>query len=274
MRVRVITALVLMPLILGVTAYGSTRIFAALCAYVVLVGMWEWVGLAGLQQRRWKILVLSLTTLLMAACYLNMNPVLLLLIVGTSLVWWGIALVLIIRRQRGRDFNPMLSLQTVMGVVVLVPAWVFLVALHADPVLGGPMLVSCLFVLIWAADIGAYYVGQRWGRNKLASLISPGKTWEGIYGANVSGLLAGAACFLLLLQMTLDKFALFLLICFVTINMSVVGDLAESMVKRRRGVKDSGELFPGHGGALDRIDSLTAAAPVFFSGVWFLGRIS
>ena len=128
---RVITALVLMPVILGVTVYGSTWLFAGLCALIVLAGTWEWAGLVGLGQKRWKTFVLMFTALLLAACYLNMNAGLSLLIVGFSLVWWGVALILIIRQQRGKEFNPALLLQTGIGIVVLVPAWVSLVALHA-----------------------------------------------------------------------------------------------------------------------------------------------
>ena len=127
--------------------------------------------------------------------------------------------------------------------------------------------------MIWSADTGAYFVGQRWGRNKLASQVSPGKTREGLYGGLSLGLVAAVLCSLLL-PLTLYKFILFLLVCLITIAMSVVGDLTESLIKRNSGVKDSGGLLPGHGGALDRIDSLTAAAPVFFSGILLLEGVS
>ena len=270
---RVSTALVLIPLVLGVTVYGSHVLFAGLCAVAILAGAWEWTGLAGSRQRRWKACVLIVTALLLIACYFNINSVITLFIVGFSLAWWVVALVLILRRQDGKNFSPQPLLQTGIGIVVLVPAWVSLVALHADPELQGPVLVACLFVLIWMADTGAYYTGQRWGRKQLVSQVSPGKTWEGLYGALGFGMCAAALC-ALVLQMTLYKSILFLLVCLVTMAMSVVGDLTESMIKRSGGVKDSGGLLPGHGGALDRIDSLTAAAPVFFTGVLLMEGVN
>ena len=270
---RVSTALVLIPLVLGVTIYGTHTVFASLCAVAILAGTWEWTGLAGPRQRRWKAGVLIVTALLLTACYFNINSIMTLYIVGFSLAWWVVALVLILRRQDGNNFSPQPVLHTGIGIIVLVPAWVSLVALHADPELQGPVLVACLFILIWMADTGAYYVGQRWGRKKLASRISPGKTREGLYGALGFGL-CSAALFALALQMTLYKSILFVLVCLITMAMSVVGDLMESMIKRSGGVKDSGGLLPGHGGALDRIDSLTAAAPVFFTGVLLMERVN
>ena len=270
---RIGTALVLMPLVLGVTVYGTLELFAGLCAVIILAGTWEWAGLAGIQDSRRKAFAVVLTALLLTLCYRNIDSSMTWYIVGSSLAWWGLALVLIVRRQHGRGFSPGLVVQAGIGFIVLVPAWVSLVALHADADLRGPVLVTCLLIVIWSADTGAYYVGQRWGRNKLASHVSPGKTREGLYAAFGCGLFAAVLCYLVL-QPAPYEFVLFLLVCLVTIAVSIVGDLTESMIKRSGGVKDSGGLLPGHGGALDRIDSLTAAAPVFFSGVTLLEAVS
>ena len=270
---RLATALVLIPLVLGITIYGTHAVFAGLCAVVILAAAWEWAALAGCLKRRWKALLLLPAALLLAACYRNIDGIMTLVIVGLSLAWWGLALALVIRQQEGGKFSPGPVLHAGIGLIVLAPAWVALVALHGGHGMQGPLLAACLFIMIWAADSGAYYVGQRWGRHKLASRVSPGKTREGLYGALGFGLVAAVLCSLPL-QMTLYKFTLFLLVCLVTIAVSVVGDLTESMIKRNSGVKDSGGLLPGHGGALDRIDSLTAAAPVFFSGVLLMEGVS
>jgi phosphatidate cytidylyltransferase len=149
------------------------------------------------------------------------------------------------------------------GVVVLVAPWVALMGLRDD---FGPAYVLFLLLLIWVADTGAYFAGRRWGRRKLAPTISPGKTWEGVFGAGMATLafaLVGAA--------VLEEGARwpgFVAVCMVTVGFSIVGDLFESMMKRQRGVKDSGSLLPGHGGVLDRFDSLTAAAPAFLLGLY------
>ncbi len=197
-----------------------------------------------------------------------MNESLSVVIACIAVLWWFFAFVMLYDKQRGRDRGNTVMVKTLMCPVTLIPAWVSLVALHNNPS-SGPVLF--LFVLVWSADIGAYYTGRKWGRYKLASNISPGKTWEGLCGAIASGLLV-SLLYAWFMAMPVDKIMFFLLISFMTIHASVIGDLTESLLKRRAGVKDSGTLFPGHGGVLDRIDSLTAAAPVFFVGVWFLER--
>lgn len=267
---RIGTALVLAPLVLGITLYGSHALFAGLCTVAVLAGAWEWAGIAKPRRARWKALGLVLAGLLLALCYHYMDGVLTLYVVGLSLPWWAAALVLIMLRQDGRRFSPGLLSQAGIGMMVLVPAWVAVVALHAHPEFRGPALVACLFIVVWSADTGAYYTGKRWGRHKLAIHVSPGKTLEGLFGAFGFGLAAALLCALLLLEASRGELPPFLLVCAATIAASVIGDLTESMIKRSGGVKDSGELLPGHGGALDRIDSLTAAAPVFFAGLLLL----
>ena len=271
---RLVTALALIPLALGITLYGSPELFAGFCALAVLAGAWEWATLTEPSRRRWKLVALVLALSLLALCYRALDSVAALYIVGLSLLWWGAALVLICRYRDGGKFTPGPLLQAGVGVLVLLPAWVSMVALHAHPELDGPVLVGCLLIMIWAADSGAYYAGRRWGRRKLAVHVSPGKTLEGLLAALVAGLVAASVCALQWLQMPPVKLALFIPLCLLTIATSVVGDLTESMIKRGGGVKDSSELLPGHGGTLDRIDSLTAAAPVFYSGVLLLEAAS
>lgn len=156
----------------------------------------------------------------------------------------------------------------ITGLLVLIPAWTGLVWIHQLD--RGPYLVLSLLILIWIADSSAYFAGRRWGRHKLAPAVSPGKTREGAYGA-----LAGGLCWGVTLAFwyapTGGLGIGLVLLCLVTVLASIIGDLYESLIKRERGLKDSGALLPGHGGILDRIDSLTAAAPVFALGLYVLG---
>jgi phosphatidate cytidylyltransferase len=150
-------------------------------------------------------------------------------------------------------------------MLILSAPWAALVELHGGSA-QGPLLVLFLMMLVWTADSLAFFVGRRFGRTKLAPAVSPGKTRAGVYGA-----LGGAAAWGLLLGLSLGlgplETLLAALLCGLTVSVSVVGDLYESLLKRRRGVKDSSHLLPGHGGMLDRVDSLTAAAPVFVLGL-------
>jgi phosphatidate cytidylyltransferase len=159
-------------------------------------------------------------------------------------------------------------LKSLAGVLVTVPAWASLVLLHSrEP--DGPYVILYLLVLVWAADSGAYFAGRKWGKRKLAPVISPGKSWEGVYGGialcSVLAVAVGLAY-----GETLKQAAGLLLVSLLTVMFSIVGDLLESLMKRQAGIKDSSNLIPGHGGVLDRIDSLTAAAPVFFIGLHWL----
>jgi phosphatidate cytidylyltransferase len=159
-------------------------------------------------------------------------------------------------------------LAAMAGLWVLAPMWLALARLYLQDG-QGPELVIFALVLVAAADIGAYVAGRRFGRIHLAAFVSPNKTWEGVLGGLVAGSLvslAGAARF------ELPRLA-FLGLCIAAVLLSVVGDLLESMFKRQNGVKDSGRLLPGHGGVLDRIDSLTGALPLLALGYDWLGLV-
>src|SRR5690606_31230415 len=122
-----------------------------------------------------------------------------------------------------------------------------------------PWCLFCLFLLVWGADSGSYFVGRKFGKRKLAPNVSPNKSVEGLYGGIVTSMLIVTVVALLYLDMTWPELTLFLILSVVTVFSSVLGDLFESMIKRRAGIKDSGRILPGHGGVLDRIDSLLAA---------------
>ncbi|HEX7026864.1 MAG TPA: phosphatidate cytidylyltransferase, partial [Gammaproteobacteria bacterium] len=159
-------------------------------------------------------------------------------------------------------------LKLAIGLVVLLPPWFAIVDLRGTQTFG-PHLALYTFLIFWAADIGAYIAGRSMGRKKLASNISPGKTLEGVYGAAAAVVLlaVGGAYYF---DLRGGEFMVFVLISVLAAAVSIIGDLYESLLKRMAGVKDSGKILPGHGGMLDRIDSLTAGAPVFALGYGLL----
>ncbi len=273
LKQRVITALILAPLVIAAVLLLPTGILAWLLALAVAVGAREWAALSGIEALTGQV-AYSLLLLLSLIALLYLLPFSAYLwLIALSVIWWVIALFRLSRFQGGEPtqagFEPWRALE---GFLVLVPAWSALVLLHQRAE-DGPVLLLFLLILIWSADVGAYFAGHRWGRNKLAPQVSPGKTREGVYGAMASALLCGL--FLVWwLGSAMGQGVLVLLLCLATMLFSVVGDLFESLLKRRRGMKDSGTLLPGHGGMLDRIDSLTAAAPVFTLGLALLGAKS
>ena len=270
LKQRVITALILAPLVIAAVLLLPTDILAWLLALVVAVGAREWAVLSGVEAFAGQLFYSLLLLFGMLGLFYLVPSSAYVWLIALSVLWWVIALFRLTRFQGGEvaenGFEPWRALE---GVLVLVPAWSALVVLHqrADD---GPVLLLFLLILIWSADVGAYFAGHRWGSNKLAPQVSPGKTREGVYGAMASALLCGL--FLVWwLDAGMTQGLLVLLLCLATMLFSVVGDLFESLLKRRRGIKDSGTLLPGHGGMLDRIDSLTAAAPVFALGLVLLG---
>ena len=283
LKQRLLTIAILLPIFVWCVFALPTRHFALLIAFVVLLGAWEWAALMGLAFAR-RLAYLALIVAAMVLCtWLISLPAARELLLALAVLWWVLALALIGRFQRsggvpawmgagdaGGRFHPG-WLFGILGVVILVPAWLAVVLVHGAP-LHGSALVLMLMLLVWGADSGAYVAGRLWGRKRLASQVSPGKTWAGAYGGMTAAVLValGGGVWLGLGWMAL--FALTLL-GVVTALFSIVGDLFESMVKRLAGVKDSGRLLPGHGGMLDRIDSVTAAAPVFVLGLLWQGVV-
>ena len=262
LKQRVITASVLALIALWVVLKLPAAGFGAALLAVVLLGAWEWADLAGLTQPRGRLLYGGLVLALILAIWplVGRPTVVAGLMIPVFAAWCGV-LVWLWRYagQPERQDRPLMV--GVAGVVALAAAWLALMGLRDGL---GPAYVLFLLMLIWVADIGAYFAGRRWGRRKLALAISPGKTWEGVWGAMVAALV-----FALIGAVVLDvgsRWAGFVAVCLATVGFSIVGDLFESMMKRQRGVKDSGSLLPGHGGVLDRLDSLIAAAPVFLLG--------
>ncbi|OQW94062.1 MAG: hypothetical protein BWK79_07845 [Beggiatoa sp. IS2] len=269
LKQRLITAIILIPLVIWSILTLTTPTIAGLLAIFVLLAAWEWAGLCGWQtviQRSLYVLAMSIGLGIIYGCCAKGHPNnTVILLYGTSF-WWLLALSWVGSYQQGVNFVPSHPLiKSLLGFLILLPAWFSLVALHN---LNRELLLF-LLILIWIADSGAYFVGRRWGKRKLADKISPGKTWEGVAGGILAGSLF-ATGYALLTIVSLNKILFFILFCMITLFASILGDLLESLFKRQVGLKDSGQLLPGHGGILDRIDSLTAAAPIFSLGLLLL----
>lgn len=265
---RVLTAGILIPSVIAAVLF-LPPIYLALCfAVIALLAGWEWTNLSGISSNSSKVVfILVLAVGLWGTHELLPQAWIMDWFFQISAVWWFAVTFALTRYTRIEPASPGPDLlRIVMGFVVIIPLWASLVVLHGSGE-DGPLTVLFLLILIWVADSGAYFAGRRWGKRKLAPVISPGKTWEGIYGAVGGALICG----ILLAWYRSDvEGALWLVpVCVLTVLMSVVGDLFESLLKRRVAMKDSGNLLPGHGGVLDRIDSLTAAAPIFLLGLQF-----
>jgi phosphatidate cytidylyltransferase len=259
----------MVPLVVGGVLYLPTAGVALALALVMCVGLWEWGAMIPLGSGAARIAYPAAVAALMAlvwAAPLDRAIVPLLLL---AFLWWLAALVWLVRPGFGaRPTRAVRVLKGVAGVLVMLPCWASFVALHARED-HGPLISLALLVTVWLADSGAYFAGHRWGRTRLAPLISPGKTWEGVLG----GIVASAIAVLLAgygYSRSLEWTLTLVPVALLAVMFSIVGDLLESLMKRHAGIKDSGTLIPGHGGVLDRIDSLTAAAPLFLMGMlWF-----
>jgi len=261
---RIITGVVFGAAITGAILFAPSPVTAAILAVLWLAGVWEWAGFAKFPAAG-RVGYTGLFAVAMGLGWSLLGEQGLSLLLVAALAWWILALVLVVRFPR--SFSPMFV--ALAGIVVLLPSWALLVRLHGDGV-RGTQLAFTLLIIVWAADVGAYAFGRLLGRTKLAPAVSPGKTWEGVTGGVVTaGLAAGIAA-----QWWLALPAGRLVVLGVaTALISVLGDLTQSMFKRNVGLKDSGKLLPGHGGVLDRIDSLTAAVPAFVVGLWALNLI-
>ena len=251
---RWLTAAGLVPVVVVTVLFLPPPVFHAALLLVVAAGAWEWSRLAGLSPA--PVHAAAAAASLVVVLVSNAVPGGVLAWVGVA--WWLMALAAV-ARFRGpvpsrRPARPGLALA---GWLVLVPAGASLAEVHAGP--DGPVLAMTLLAVVWSADSGAWFIGRRFGRTRLAPRVSPGKTWEGAAGGVAAGAATGAAAAWWLGLAWIDLVPAAVLAS----GASVVGDLHESVVKRRAGVKDSGRLLPGHGGVLDRIDGLTAAAPVY-----------
>ncbi len=264
LKQRLLTALILIPLVVWAVLGLSTSVLGLILALFVLLGSWEWARLIGLHSpivRSAYVAFIAMLLYLSKFLLATSENFIFASLVAAGL-WWLIGTVWVFLYRGETGLKPVdTQFGLFVGVIVLIPTWLAMTYIHAFSE-NGPAMLLFVMVLIWAADSGAYFAGRKFGKHKLAPQVSPGKTIEGVVG----GLLA-AALFSVIGATSFDLPVLggisFVLLSVIVVLLSVIGDLFESLFKRRAGVKDSGQLLPGHGGVLDRIDSLTAAAPIF-----------
>jgi phosphatidate cytidylyltransferase len=270
MKQRVLTALLLAPIAIAAVLWLPTSLFLVLVAAITLLGLWEWTRLAGVDDASLRSAVLAANAALMAWLAWRGWPELFKPVVLLGVLWWVAAALWLTRVRLGQQSRRRSVLVKLLaGTLMVVPAWAALAVLHgSDPF--GPRWALFAVFLVWAADTFAYFAGSRIGGPKLAPSISPGKTWAGFIGG-----LVGAALICIpalpLLGLGWSALPLLLVLGVVTALASVLGDLFESLMKRQAGAKDSGALIPGHGGVMDRLDSIVAAMPVFALGKFWFG---
>ena len=266
LKQRIITAAILLPVALIGFFLLEGLAFALFIGVVVVLGAWEWARLAGMAGQIARVGYALAVALLLVLLY--QLPALAPWLLSLSVIWWLLATALVLSYPESKHYWGGCFGSLVIGLLILLPSWQALVLLKQWP--QGNWLIVAVMVLVWAADIGAYFSGKALGRRKLAPQVSPGKSWEGLIGGLITSLLITLAVGLYH-EWSPRGLTLALLGAALVVVISVVGDLTESMFKRSSGIKDSSQLLPGHGGVMDRIDSLTAAVPVFTVLLWLSG---
>jgi len=257
MKQRIITAVIALLALLLVLFVAPEQLALLVIVAVMLGGAWEWSAFLGVTGNATRFVYVAVVAALLAA--VSFLPVDTELVLQLALLWWVAALI-------WTFFFPTpipSAIRWLVGILVLVPLYLSLIVLYNAQ----PMILLFALLIVWVADSGAFFAGKMLGRVKLAPKISPGKTWEGVIG----GLVAVVLLTLLRSLWVETDLAVFVPFCLAVACLSIVGDLTVSMFKRTAGVKDSGNLFPGHGGVLDRIDSVAAAAPLFALGLSLVG---
>jgi phosphatidate cytidylyltransferase len=260
---RIVTAVVLCAALLLALRSTNAWIYGGLLSLLLLAGVWEWGGLCRFESVAARVsYVLLLAALLAAARLYAWDSASFRVLMQAALCWWLLAFLWVTLAPG--HVTPLTA--SVAGILALAPAWLALLRVATEWPHGTRWTLVILGIPV-AMDTGGLFAGRSFGRTKLAPQVSPGKTWEGVLG----GLALVALLAWFTRRWVSSPAAAWLTLCLAAAALSVVGDLTESLLKRAAGVKDSGRLFPGHGGALDRIDSIIAAAPVMTLGLIWLG---
>ncbi|MCX9156560.1 phosphatidate cytidylyltransferase [Niveibacterium sp. 24ML] len=262
LRQRVITALLLLAALLSAVFLLPTQGWWVVCAVVAAAAGWEWAGIGKVQAHlRWGYgLLVGFAVGAFAA--LESKP-LDAIVFTISAMFWMVFIPPWLRQRWALSTG---VIQLLVGLVLIAPLGLAMARLREID----PWLMLAVMAVVWVADIAAYFGGRAFGRRKLAPEISPGKSWEGVYSGIVGVLLYACVLFSTFLAAIPDRLGwlVALLLVLVLGVLSVVGDLFESLMKRQAGIKDSSALLPGHGGILDRIDSLTSTLPL--AALWAL----
>lgn len=255
LKQRLLTAIFLAPLALWGLFGLSGIAFAIFTGLVIGIGAWEWARLSGFKLLG-QMLFPAFILLILVGAFEKQE--LLHQALWLGLAGWLVALFFVTTYPKTANLWRCPSRRLIMGIFILIPAWAGFVLLREQ----GVFWLLYVLLIAWVADIFAYFAGRAFGKHKLAPAVSPGKSWEGVAGGLVgTGLLSVAASFYQ--GFSFSQFLLLLVITLIITAVSVLGDLTESLVKRESGMKDSSQLLPGHGGIMDRIDSLTSAVPLF-----------
>lgn len=291
---RIITGIILAATSLAAIFYLNEMQFAVFIGIFTTLAAWEWSRLAGWeklwQQILYAIAIIAGTPIMLLGLTIGITIISIFFgLFGAVIVFpflskmlfynglfflnamfWLVALIIIIAYQYDKNYLPRgRKTKSFIGYLMLIPAWISLYLLRK-------IGLECLLILlglIWIADIGAFFVGRTFGKHKLADKVSPGKTIEGALGALLfSGILAITFAYWKsdTVMLSTNGFIAFVALAIITVIFSIVGDLFESLFKRQMGMKDSSQLLPGHGGFLDRLDSIIAAAPIFLMGLYLL----
>lgn len=272
LKYRLLTAIILIPIVIAALFLLSPANFGLVVIAVCALGAWEWAQFVGWHSQAKRIGLAVVFAVILLAMQFSISDInqfssepMILYGLWAGLIWWGIAIILVVTYPASASWGKSVVIRLLFGVLTIIPFYCGMMVLRtvgyqSDTFFGAWWLLYVM-LLVWGADSGAYAFGRTIGRNKMAPKVSPGKTWEGLVGGLIT---AGIISWLFSAFAPIPVMPDYLLVTsIIVVVVSVFGDLTESMFKRQSGIKDSSHLIPGHGGILDRIDSLTAAIPVF-----------